>query len=555
MTEQLLTIITLLSPVLFVLTAIASEFQSGIKPKLVIGMSTFSTIAGILIAGIGSYFVYQHGLAQSSLIGVFDVGFSVRLDQLSMLMFGMIALLGFIIVKFSINYMDGDQRHGSFMGRIALTIASVQMLVISGNLGVLLISWIVTSISLHRLLAFYNDRPGARIAARKKFLLARLGDVCLLISFGLLYSIFQTGNLEVIFSTIQNTSASNLPFISIELAALFLALAAILKSAQFPTHGWLLEVVETPTPVSSLLHAGLLNAGPFLIIRMAYVMDASTIAPILLIVVGGLTALFASVVYMTQTSIKTALGYSSIGHMGFSLMTSGLGVYSAAMLHLVAHSFYKAHCFLSSGSVIDGIRSSRIVSEKKEIKPVHVVLAFLISSTLYSVFALNWGINPENEFSLFIIGAVIVMGLTRILATALTTHLNTGLIVRAIGLALIVTTAFFVLESAMHLVLSVQIPALTMPNSGKLIAACLILIAFAGAISVQILAPMFAEKPFYQAFAIHVRNGFYANAYFDRVIEAMHIHSTEPLIAFPETKVSGSLQDQKQANSLVDSLA
>ena len=118
-------------------------------------------------------------------------------------MLGMIALLGFIIIKFSVNYLDGDQRQGAFIGRLSATIASVQLLVLSGNLGLLLISWILTGIALHRLLVFYRDRPGARFAAKKKFILARAGDLCLLVAVVLLYQHCGSGNLEVIFTSVK----------------------------------------------------------------------------------------------------------------------------------------------------------------------------------------------------------------------------------------------------------------------------------------------------------------------------------------------------------------
>ncbi|MEP0714378.1 MAG: proton-conducting transporter membrane subunit, partial [Algoriphagus sp.] len=349
MNQSLFAYLVLISPLVFVLTAILSWFQKGIHPSLVKKAASVSSIASILIAAVSGFFVVLYGDLESPLLGVDELGLSVRLDSLSVLMLLMIALIAFIVLRFSQNYLDGDARHGVFMGRLAATIASVQLLVLSGNLSLLFISWVLTSMSLHRLLVFYQDRPGAVIAARKKFIVARLGDLCLLLAFLLLYAEVGSGNLEVIFQTIQTKISSGTTLVYIEGAALFLVLAALLKSAQFPTHGWLIEVMETPTPVSALLHAGLLNAGPFLIVRMAYVMEASTIAPMILLAVGGFTALFASVVFLTQTSVKTALGYSSVAHMGFSLLTCGLGLYPAAMLHLVSHSFYKAHAFLSSG--------------------------------------------------------------------------------------------------------------------------------------------------------------------------------------------------------------
>lgn len=196
MSQDFISLIALLSPLVFVAAAFASWFQPGFKPKEIISICKASTIFSLVIVVFIGISVFQHSLIQSKLIGVADLGFSIRLDSLSIIMLAMISLLGFIIVKYSVNYLDGDQRQGAFMGRLAATIAAVQLLVISGNLGILLMSWILTSISLHRLLLFYSDRPGAQLAARKKFILARLGDACLLVAIILLYDQFGSGNLD-----------------------------------------------------------------------------------------------------------------------------------------------------------------------------------------------------------------------------------------------------------------------------------------------------------------------------------------------------------------------
>ena len=278
--------------------------------------------------------------------------------------------------------------------------------------------------------------------------------------------------------------------------------------------------METPTPVSALLHAGLLNAGPFLIIRMAFVMDQSTFAPILLICVGGVTTLFASVSYLTQTSVKTALGYSSVGHMGFSLLACGLGVYPADMLHLVAYSFYKSHAFLSSGSVIDLVKGSKVKNENRSVGLIKVGLSIVMALALYTLFALIWGIDPVQELSLLAIGAVIVMGVSRLIVAAIVGKWRSGLMVYAMILALLVTVAFFSLESATSYLISSQVPYLTMPGWGKIWAASLILLSFGLAVFIQTFSPQLSEKPYFHALAIHVRNGFYTNALFDRIIGA-----------------------------------
>lgn len=516
--------LTLVSPVVFILTAIVSWFQPGIRPFFLKKLATAASIISISIAALSGFFVAKYSLLESPFYGIADLGFSIRLDALSVIMLNMIALLGFIVIRFSLNYLDGDSRHGTFIGRLAAAIASVQLLVLSGNLGILFIAWVLTSMSLHRLLVFYKERPGAIIAARKKFIVARLGDVSLLAAVIILYSKFGTGNLEVLFQTIKSNLATGISMPGIEVVAVLLALAAILKSAQFPTHGWLIEVMETPTPVSALLHAGLLNAGPFLIIRMAFVMDASTYASGILIGIGGFTALFASVVFLTQTSVKTALGYSSVAHMGFSLMTCGLGVYPAAMLHLVSHSFYKAHSFLSSGSVIEVIRASNVINSKRFGSPIRILMGALLALGLYSGFAMLWGIDPEKELSLLAIGGIIILGLTRLFTSALDSNGGKKLILRAIALSILVTLSFFTLESGAHFLLSSQVPELTQPNLFESILLGIMLIAFGITVFIQIIAPTLSSNPTYLALAVHIRNGLYINTIFDRMVRSLYTH-------------------------------
>jgi NAD(P)H-quinone oxidoreductase subunit 5 len=484
-----------------------------------------STLLSLFSAALSGFFVNKYGLLESALLGFNNLGLSIRLDALSITMFSMIAIIGFVVVKYSLNYLDGDGRQGRFIGRLAATIASVQLLVLAGNLGLLLISWMLTSISLHRLLVFYKERPGAIIAARKKFIVARLGDASLLTAVFLLFSQFGTGNLEVIFQEIKFMLTSGSIPVILESAALFLVLAAILKSAQFPTHGWLIEVMETPTPVSALLHAGLLNAGPFLLIRMAYVMEASTYAPILIILIGAFTALFASLAFLTQTSVKTALGYSSVAHMGFSLMVCGMGVYPAAMLHLVAHSYYKAHSFLSSGSIIDVIRASKVQKAKRTGNPIKIIVGIMLAIIVYTGFAMLWGLDPVDEFALLAIGAIIVMGLSTLFTSALDSNGSIHLILRAVILAIVVTASFFILESVAHYLLASQLPELIKLTLTELVIVGVVLIAFGTAIFIQIIAPLLPTNHMYTAFGIHLRNGFYANALFDRAIGALRIQS------------------------------
>lgn len=473
---------------------------------------------GIVISLGCAALMFFKGTSQSPLLGFAELGLAMRMDSLSMTMLVMIALLGFIVLKFSINYLDGDARQHVFIGRLATTIASVELLVLSGNLGQLLIFWIITSVCLHYLLIFYRNRPQAVAAARKKFIVARLGDFSLAAACTLLYYEFNTGDLQTIFNQVSGLTAMST---AITASTILLVLAAVLKSAQFPTHGWLIEVVETPTPVSALLHAGLLNAGPFLMVRMAFLMNLSEPASLMLIFIGGFTAMFASIVFLTQPTIKVALGYSSVAHMGFMLLICGFGVYTAAILHLVAHSFYKAHAFLSSGSVVDSVKAKKVHLPARLGSIRRIVGSIVFALAIYVLFCLAWGIHPEEEFTLMATGAIIVMGLSQIIAPALDSNGGFKGILKSGWLAFLVALAFFSLEKAAHHLLHTQIPTNYEPSLVIKAATMVMLVLFGLVVLIQLIAPKLTPGSLGYQLGIHLRNGLYANVVFDRIIGAL----------------------------------
>jgi NAD(P)H-quinone oxidoreductase subunit 5 len=452
------------------------------------------------------------------LVGRDGLGASLRLDALSVLIFSMVALLAVVIVRFSGTYLDGDDRQGLFLGRLCWTIASVEVLVLSGNLALFIAAWVATSLSLHHLLVFYPQRRGAVVAARKKFIAARIGDVSLLVAGILLYDRFGTGDLGALFQLAQSAQAD----LRTEVATLLIAVAALFKSAQFPTHGWLVEVMETPTPVSALLHAGILNAGPFLVLRYAFLMDLGTMSAVLLVVVGGFTALFASVVLLTQPTVKVALGYSSAAHMGFMLLVCGLGVYPAAVLHLVAHSFYKAHAFLSSGSVVDVARSKGVPLPARLRSPLRVGGSLLLAGGIYAGLATALGFTLTENPALLAVGAILVMGLAHLLAPAFDSAGTGAAMGRTAGLAAAVTLAFFSLEEGARLLLLQSLPAAEQPATLVIALASAVIAVFGVAILLQIV-PLSGRSPLRRAAYVHLRNGLYANAAFDRLVGALRV--------------------------------
>ena len=188
-------LIILLAPAAFLVAALLGRLQDRSRPVLLEGVLSAATLIGLVVAVIGGVLAYERGTLESALLGYKDLGLSVRVDPLSAVILAMIAILAFVIVRFSRHYLDGDPRKGVFLSRLAATVAAVELLVISGNLGLLFLSWIATSLALHQLLIFYPERKPALIAARKKFIAARVGDLCIGIAFAILYLEFSTGNL------------------------------------------------------------------------------------------------------------------------------------------------------------------------------------------------------------------------------------------------------------------------------------------------------------------------------------------------------------------------
>lgn len=280
-------------------------------------------------------------------LGAFELSF--RFDSVSILMLLLVAFLGWIITNYSRAYMSGDSEEFRYIGNLMWTLGAVSLLVVTNNLILFLAAWVLTGLTLHGLLTLYPFRQAAVIAAHKKFLASRLGDLTLLGAVVILGS--QTGSFEMDHVARRIASFDAVPT-SIHMAALLLAASAMIKCAQLPLHGWLIQVMEAPTPVSALLHAGVVNLGGFMLIRLASVINTTPAAQVLLVVSGCLTAIISSMVMTTRISIKVHLAWSTCAQMGFMIMECGLGLYSLALLHLLAHSLYKAYSFLGSGGTV-----------------------------------------------------------------------------------------------------------------------------------------------------------------------------------------------------------
>jgi NAD(P)H-quinone oxidoreductase subunit 5 len=298
----------------------------------------------------------------------------VRVDPVTLVMLNLVSFIAVVIVRYSRSYLQGEAGQDRYARALMLALAAVTSLVLSNNLIGIALSWMVTSLALHQLLTFYRDRKPALIAAHKKFLLSRLADVCMLGAVALMGNAIGSLNLDRIAQWAQ--AQESLP-ISLQVAAVLLVLAASLKSAQLPFHGWLTQVMEAPTPVSALLHAGVVNIGGFVMIRLAPFMAKAPLAQTLLVCIGTTTAVVAALVMTTRVSIKVALAWSTCAQMGFMLAQCGLGAWHLALLHLVAHSLYKAYAFLGAGNTVE---NWRVRSVSPVAQPASVARRLLVSA-------------------------------------------------------------------------------------------------------------------------------------------------------------------------------
>lgn len=261
--------------------------------------------------------------------------------------------LGLVVAAFSARYLDGEPRQPRYAAALAAVLAAVQWLLLADHWMVLIAAWAGVGLALERLLCFYADRPFALLAAHKKRVADRAADV-LLVGAGLLASHeVGSGSLSRLAAQVQAQGLSP----ALQLAACLLVGAVVLRTALMPVHGWMIQVMEAPTPVSALLHAGVVNLGGIVLIRFAPLLEPALAARTGLVVVGLATALLSGLVMLTRISIKVRLAWSTVAQMGFMVLECGLGLYTLAALHLVGHSIYKAHAFLAAS---DAVRQTRL---------------------------------------------------------------------------------------------------------------------------------------------------------------------------------------------------
>lgn len=485
---------------------------------LVAVVSAIVSLVGLLL----------NGAATTILIGGAGLGLASRLDPISITMFLLVACVGWVVLRFSASYLLGEPEQQRFMGLMSATLAAVLLLVTTGNLLQLVLGWAATGFFLHKLLLFYPERIAAQRAARKKFFTARLGDGAVAIAALLLYLEFGTGDIATITAEASSHVTGTPVSITILAATQLLALAALLKSAQFPVHGWLTEAMETPTPVSALLHAGVINAGGFLLIRFADVMLLTPGVLAVLVMLGGFTALFGGLVMLTQPLVKTSLAWSTIAQMGFMIMQCGLALFPLALLHIVAHSLYKAHAFLASGSAVETVATIRKPGPIAVPSVAAVGRSFLIALVMYCAIGAAFGFAGKSPQAIAL-GAILIFGVAYLLAQGLADKAPRALTRRTAVYALAAAIGYFTLQRIAEALMAGTLPATPVPGPLEWALIVLAVLSFGLVALAQALFPLWAFHPAAAGLRVHLSNGLYINALFDRVTKGW---------AYPDTKAS-----------------
>nr|WP_203673627.1 MULTISPECIES: NADH-quinone oxidoreductase subunit L [unclassified Streptomyces] len=286
-------------------------------------------------------------------VGGFQADIGFQLDQLSMTFVLLISGVGTLIHIYSIGYMEHDERRRRFFGYLNLFVAAMLLLVIADNYFLLYVGWEGVGLASYLLIGFWQHKPSAATAAKKAFLVNRVGDVGLSIAIMLMFTTFGTFSFQPVLAHAGDASEGKLTAIG-----LMLLLAACGKSAQVPLQSWLGDAMEGPTPVSALIHAAtMVTAGVYLITRSGAIFNGAPDAQLAVVTVGAVTLLFGAIVGCAKDDIKKALAGSTMSQIGYMIMAAGLGPigYVFAIMHLVTHGFFKAGLFLGAGSVMHGM--------------------------------------------------------------------------------------------------------------------------------------------------------------------------------------------------------
>jgi NADH-quinone oxidoreductase subunit L len=401
---------------------IKNEKVIGIIGSGVIGLA-FLVAAGAFFETLGlpveerqhivNLFTWMH-------VGGLNVGFAYQVDQLSLVMALVVTGVGFIIHVYSIGYMHGDKGFWRFFAYMNLFIFAMMNLVMADNFVLLFLGWEGVGLCSYLLIGFWYDKKFEKgttsDAAKKAFIVNRIGDFGFLLGMFLIYLTFGSLNFNEVFARANVLNVHEGIF---SLIALFLFIGATGKSAQIPLFVWLPDAMAGPTPVSALIHAAtMVTAGVYMVARCSIIYASAPAIMMVVAVIGVVTALFAATIGLVQNDIKKVLAYSTISQLGYMFLAMGVGAFSAGIFHVMTHAFFKALLFLGAGSVIHAMHEHQDIQGFGGLKKYmpQTAMTFLIASLaisgippfsgFFSKDEILWMSFADGSFILWLIGAI-----------------------------------------------------------------------------------------------------------------------------------------------------
>ena len=505
--------LTLLAPVILLIAAACGVRRQGRRPRFLPWISEISALMALLLSIAGIWQFSQQGPSDFAVLrGPMMIKF--RVDSVSVAMVAIVAFIAWIVMRYSRSYLDGERDEGKFHCLMLTTLAAALIFVQSGSLAVLILSTISVGFGLKRLLLFYPERPEAQRAALKFAYVWHGGDAALVLAGVVLFVAFGTSDITVLAAHAE----SGHPF-ALNLAVALLVISASFKTALFPLHGWLTEVMEAPTPVSALLHAGIINSGGVMLITFANLIQQSPGVMALLVMVGGFTAIFGATVMLTQAAIKTALAWSTVSQMGFMMLQCGLGLWPLALLHIVAHSLYKAHAFLSAGGAIAAVAELRRPGPVAVPSLVAVLRSFVLAILLYAAIAVVFtsvaGYKGAQSLTL---GAILIFGVAYLVAQGLADTAPKELTRRTVLASVAAAIAYFSFQEIAVQIWGAALPSAPFPGPLEWALIVLALMSFGLIALAQALFPLWAHHPATTGLRVHIANGLYLNALLDKAL-------------------------------------
>lgn len=345
----------------------------------------------------------------------------LQLEGLTLFMIVLVSSISFFVHQFASRYLRSDASQGRFMAQLSLLTAAVLFLVMGGNLLTCFLGWEFVGLTLYLLLNHYHYDQRANKAAKKEFIINRLGDVAFMVAIILCFSYFKSSEFSVLATKpiiIWHYLGYRLTLQT--LIAFLIFIAIMTKSAQFPFHIWLPDTMQAPTPVSAMMHAGIINIGGFLLARLSPYIPLGSFLSGFIYTIGMLSMVMAAFFGLSQHDIKRQLAYSTMGQMGYMIVQTGLGFFSAAVFHLAAHGFFKAYLFLSAGSTIGHKYEQHSGSLKKGLSALKISLLTFIIFAEYNIIVYH-----HLPISVIIVGMFISMSLGQYMSEVMMFRIST----------------------------------------------------------------------------------------------------------------------------------